>query len=92
MVTSTSVQKPAIASSIQLSDLVDQVVKTPLADVADIHGRPLTDRFQAFQDLDAVGGILGFRLFHFFVLYHFSVCFSGISYKHTKIRKKNGIS
>ncbi len=42
-----------------VNDLVDQVVKTGNIDVADIHGRPLPDRFKAFQHLDVVCCVTG---------------------------------
>ena len=47
--------------------LVNEMMQSPLGDVADIHRRTLSHRFQAFEDLDAVCGILLFRTFDLFV-------------------------
>ena len=35
-------------------DLVNQVVQSGNVNVSNIHGRPFTDRFQAFENLDVV--------------------------------------
>ncbi len=49
-------------------DLVDEVVETLLADVADIHGRAFAHRFEALEDLDVRRGI---RLFLFLNVFLF---------------------
>src|SRR3972149_11244622 len=38
-------------------DLVDEMMEAPLADVADVHVRPLADRLHALQHLDRVDAI-----------------------------------
>ena len=71
--------------------LVDQMVETALAYVADVHRRPLPNRLKSFQNLDTASGILLFRFLHLFVFYHVPnkkfVCFSGFPIKQTNIRK-----
>ena len=47
-------------------DLVNQVVETLFADIADVHGRTLAHRFEAFEDLDIRRGIFFFLLFNVF--------------------------
>ena len=39
--------------------LVDEMVQTPRACGADIHPRPLPNRFQTFQNLDLLGAVGG---------------------------------
>ena len=53
--------------------LIDQVVKSPLGNVADVHRRTLADRFQPFKHLYTVGGVLLLRLLHIFSVYHLSI-------------------
>ena len=47
-------------------DLVNQVVKTLFADVADVHGRTLAHRFEALEDLDVRRGVFFFLFFYVF--------------------------
>ena len=47
-------------------DLVNQVVETLLADVADVHGGTLAHRFEALEDLDVRRGIFFFLFFYVF--------------------------
>ncbi len=56
--------------------LVYQVVKAPFSNVSDVHGRALSNGLQAFQDLDATGGILLFGRTGLFVLYHLYLAYN----------------
>ena len=42
-----------------VDDLVDEMVQAGRPGRADVHRRPLADGFEAFENLDLVGGILG---------------------------------
>lgn len=46
------------------------MVESPLGDITDIHRRSLTHSLKTLKDLDTVGGILLFRLFHFLIINH----------------------
>ena len=52
--------------------LVHKMMESPFGHVPDIHRRTLADCLESFQHLYAVGGILLFRLFHLFLIYHFT--------------------
>src|ERR1700688_4068453 len=41
-----------------VDDFVDQMVQPGRPGRADVHGRPLPDGFQAFQDFDLVGAVV----------------------------------
>ena len=47
-------------------DLVNQVVETLLADVADVHGGTLAHRFETFKDLNVRRGVFFFLFFNVF--------------------------
>src|SRR5947209_7790399 len=48
-----------------VDDLVDQVVEAARVDRADVHRRPLSDRLQAFEDLN-LRGVVGGLFYHLF--------------------------
>ena len=50
--------------------LVHQVMKAPFSNVSNVHGGALSYGLQAFQNLNATGGILLFCNACFFVFYH----------------------
>ena len=53
--------------------LVDQVVKSFLTDVADIHGGALAHSLQTLKNLDVAGGIIRPVLLHFFHIVYLSL-------------------
>ena len=74
-----------------IDDLIYQMVKPPLTDIADVHGGSFPHSLKAFQNLDTTGGILFLRLLHLVVLNHFQnkkiARFRGSPIKRTNIRK-----
>ena len=74
-----------------IDDLIHQMMKTPLSDIADVHGGSFPHSLKAFQNLDTTGGILFLRLLHLVVLNHFQnkkfARFRGSPIKRTNIRK-----
>ncbi len=53
-----------------VNHLIDQMMESPLADVAYVHRRSFSDSLQSFQHLNTACGILLFRFLHLFVLNH----------------------
>src|SRR5574344_1249322 len=51
-------------------NLVDQMMKTSLPYISNVHRRSFPHGLKAFQYLNTIRGILLFRLFHLFVIYH----------------------
>lgn len=41
-----------------VQDFLEHLVQTSLAVVANVHSRPFSDRFEAFEDLDLIGVVL----------------------------------
>ena len=61
--TSMKLAWPATASSMAVvQDLRRQMVQRRLVGAADIHARAAADRFQPFEDLDVLRGVVGIGL------------------------------
>ncbi len=53
-----------------VNNLIDKMMESPLTDVTDVHGRPLSHSLKSFKYLNTACGILFFRFLHLFVLNH----------------------